>query len=156
MELKKDLLKKDKKSVFRIILGVLFVAISIIWIADKITSDIIIRPFDWLYSGIFMLGGVIHIFEGFGFSLAKLFGKAFVLIDNNQISIKPGLSDKEQKIYWKDIKTIDYKLNKFQIQKIDDTNMKLDLSKIDYALKNEIKEIVNNIAKDKNILSNNE
>lgn len=156
MELKKDLLKKDKKSVFRIILGILFVAISIIWIADKITSDSIIRPFDWLYSGIFMLGGVIHTFEGFGFSLAKLFGKAFVLIDSNQISIKLGLSDKEQKIYWKDIKAIGYKFNKFQIQKHDNTNINLNLSKVDYALKNEIKEVIETIAKNKNILLNNE
>lgn len=152
MELKKDLLKKDKKSVFRIILGILFVAISIIWIADKITSDSIIRPFDWLYSGIFMLGGVIHTFEG----LAKLFGKAFVLIDSNQISIKLGLSDKEQQIYWKDIKAIGYKFNKFQIQKHDNTNINLNLSKVDYALKNEIKEVVDTIAKNKNILLKNE
>lgn len=156
MELKKDLLKKDKKSVFRIILGILFVAISIIWIADKITSDSIIRSFDWLYSGIFMLGGVIHTFEGFGFSLAKLFGKAFVLIDSNQISIKLGLSDKEQQIYWKDIKAIGYKFNKFQIRKHDNTNINLNLSKVDYALKNEIKEVVYTIAKNKNIPLKNE
>jgi hypothetical protein len=151
MELKKDLLKKERKSVFRVILGILFFAISIFWITDRIMDNLIIRPFDWFYTGIFTLNGLVHTIEGFGFSIARLFGKAFVLIDNEQISIKLGIIDKEQNIYWKDIKVIDYKLNKFHIENIDNTSKTLDLSKLDYTLKNKVKEIISGIAKDKNI-----
>jgi len=153
MELKKDLLKKEKKSVFRIILGILFFVISIFWIADRIMDNLIIQPFDWLYTGIFALNGIVHTIEGFGFSIARLFGKAFVLIDSERISIKLGIIDKEQNVYWKDIKAIDYKLNKFRVENIDNTNKTLDLSKLDYVLKKEIKEIIACIAKDKNIQS---
>ena len=151
MELKKDLLNKEKKSVFRVILGILFFAISIFWITDRIMDNLIIRAFDWFYTGIFALNGLVHTIEGFGFSIARLFGKAFVLIDNEQISIKLGIIDKGQNIYWKDIKAIDYKLNKFHVENIDNTSKILDLSKLDYTLKNEVKEIISGIAKDKNI-----
>lgn len=81
---------------------------------------------------------------------ARLFGKAFVLIDSERISIKLGIIDKEQNVYWKDIKSIDYKLNKFRVENIDNTNKTLDLSKLDYVLKNEI---IASIAKDKKIQS---
>lgn len=155
MELKKDLLKKEKKSVFRIILGILFFAISLYWITDRIVANLIIRPFDWLYTGIFALNGVVHTIEGFGFSIARLFGNAFVRIDNERISIKLRIFDKEQNVYWDSIKAIDYKLNKYQIQNLDNTSLTLDLSKLDYALKNDIKTIIDSIAKDKNLQSGN-
>jgi hypothetical protein len=155
MEFKKDLLKKEKKSVFRIIFGLLFIIISIIWITDRIIENLTIRSSDWLYSSIFALNGVVHMIEGFGFSIVRLFGKAFVLINNEQISIKPGILDKKQNIYWKSIKAIDYKLNKFQVQNIDNTSMTLDLSKIDYPVKNDIREIIDCIAKEKKIQTGN-
>ncbi|WP_423130150.1 hypothetical protein [Gaoshiqia sp. Z1-71] len=123
MEFKKDLLKKEEKSTFRIILGILFFVISIVWVADRIMDDLIIRPFDWLYTGVFALNGVVHTLEGFGFSIASLFGKAFVLIDNERISIKPGIRNKEQNIYWNSIKTIDYRLNKYHIKNADSTSV---------------------------------
>lgn len=52
--------------------------ISIAWIADRFFNNLAIRPFDWLYTGIFTLNGIVHSIEGFGFSFARLFGKAFV------------------------------------------------------------------------------
>jgi len=155
MELKKDLLKRERKSKFRIFIGMLSFVISIIWITIRIMDDLIIRPFDWLYSGLFALNGIVHVFEGFGFSVEKIFGKAFVFIDSERISIKSGVLDKEQTIYWNTIKSIDYKINKFHIERIDNTGLSLDLSKLDYALKNEIKEVAGFIAKDKNIQSGN-
>ena len=155
MEFKKDLLKKEEKSTFRIILGLLFFVISIVWIADRIMEDLIIRPFDWLYTGIFALNGIVHTLEGFGFSIAGLFGKAFVLIDNEHISIKPGIRNKEQNIYWNSIKTIDYRLNKYHITKTDSNRVTFDLKKFDYALKNDIKEFISRIAKEKDIQTTN-
>ena len=155
MELKKDLLKKNKKSLFRIILGILFLVISILWITDRIIDNLTIRPFDWLYTAILLLNGFVSTIDGFGVSIESLFGKADIFIDNEQISIKRGITDKEQKIYWKSMKAIDYKLNKFRIQNIDNTSMTLDLSKFEFALKNEIKETIICMAKEKNILTSN-
>lgn len=155
MELKKDLLKKNKKSLFRIILGILFLVISILWITNRIIDNLTIRPFDWLYTAILVLNGLVYTIDGFGFSIARLLGKAFIFIDNEQISIKRGITDKEQKVYWKSVKAIDYKLNKFRVQNIDNTSMTLDLSKFDFVLKNEIKETIISIAKEKNIQTSN-
>ena len=155
MELKKDLLKKNKKSLFRIILGILFLVISILWITDRIIDNLTIRPIDWLYTAILLLNGFVSTIDGFGVSIERLFGKAYIFIDNEQISIKRGITDKEQKIYWKYMKAIDYKLNKFRIQNIDNTSMTLDLSKFEFALKNEIKETIICMAKEKNILTSN-
>ncbi len=155
MEFKRDLLKKEKKSIFRIVLGILLLVILGMWIINRILDNQIIRPLDWLFFGIIALNGIVHIIEGSGFSIAKLFGNAFVSIDDKLISIKLGIIDKEQNIYWNSIKKIDYNLNKFKIQNIDDVIITLDLSKFDYALKNEIKESIISIAKNKNIQTDN-
>jgi hypothetical protein len=150
MELKKNLLKKEKSG-FRISVGVISILLSILWIGNRIISDLDIRPFDWLYSVFFALIGVVHLIEGYGTSAEKLFGSAFVLIDNERISIKPRILTKGQNIYWESIKRLDYKFNTFRIQKVDNTIMTLDLSKFDYVLKNDIKNTIATIAKDKNI-----
>ena len=151
MELKKDLLKKDKKSVFRIILGILFFVISIVYITDRIMNNQIIRLFDWFYFGIFALNGILHTFEGFGFSIAKIFGKAFILIDKERISIKTGVFAKEQNVSWIDVKTIVYKFNRFQVIKSNDSSVTFDLSKLDYLLLKNIKEVFGSIANENGI-----
>jgi hypothetical protein len=81
--------------------------------------------------------------------LPDYLGKPLYLINNDLISIKTGIFDREKKVSWKDIIAIDYKLNKIQIIKMDDTYLTLDLSKLDYSLKNDIKVTIESIAKEK-------
>src|SRR5665647_1952385 len=104
MELKRDLLKKGGKSLLRISFGIIFFVLSILWIGIRVRDHQIITAFDWLYAGLFALNAIGHSVEGFGFPLARLFGKAFILINEERISIKTGISKKEQCIDWKDIK----------------------------------------------------
>lgn len=151
MELKRDLLKIEKKSVFRIILGLLFLVISIIWIAEKEINLQMIRPFDWVFFGIFLLNGVVHSVEGFGFSLARLFGSAFVLVDDAKIAIKTSVFAKEQNIAWQEIKSISSKPVRYQITRNDGTLITLNLSKFDYLLIKDIKATVESIAIDKGV-----
>jgi len=151
MDLKIDLLKKPKKSLFRVILGILMFLLAIGWIIIRVIKNISITPFDWIYSGIFSLNGVSHVIEGLGYSFERFFGKAYILINLECISLKITVFEKEQYINWDEIKSIDYKLNKFEIKKKDDTNMVLNLSRLDYISINEIKKIINDIAKEKNI-----
>ena len=150
MEFKKDLIGEEKKSVFKVIIGILFMLFPIIWFTDRIIDDLTIRPFDWLYAGVFALNGAFHITGGLGISILKLFGKAFIIIDNKQISIKPDVFSKEQKINWDNIKTLDYKLNKYIIRRADNTSFILNLSKLSYELKSDVKNIINTIALEKN------
>jgi len=149
MELKRGLLKISKKSLFRIILGIGFPIIAISWIVAINVEYDDIRPFDWLYFGLFVFSGIIHIFEGFGYSFSKLFGNAFIMIDQNIIRIKNGVLEKEQHILWNEIASIDYKPTNFQITKKDKTTIALKLSNLDYSLIQEIKEIIRHIGKEK-------
>ena len=75
MEYKRDLLKNTDKSVFHLIFGILFCAISILWIIARLADYESIKLFDWFYSGIFVLIGLTHIFAGRVISIESFFGK---------------------------------------------------------------------------------
>ena len=153
MELRRDLLKMNEKSRLRIVLGIVFSVIAVTWfVVRKIEYDDI-RPFDWLYSGFFTLIGLIHTVEGFGYSFSKLFGKAFILIDQNTIRIKTAVLEKEQCILWNMVTSIDYNPGIFQITKRDQTMVTLKLSNLDYSLIQEIKEVIDSNAKEKGIVT---
>jgi len=149
MELKKGLLKKDEKS-YRIVLGVFNLVFSC-GLIYRIVFDTFTRPIDWFILGGFTLLGIALVAEGFGFSIERLFGKAYILINPELISLKTSVFAKEQSVYWNNIKSIDYKFAEFRIEKTDNTNMILDLSNFNSSLKNEIKEVIDSIAKEKSI-----
>jgi len=153
MEIKKNLLRNEKKSYLRFIIGVGFFIISIIWIVLKIRQEEKISLFDWFYFGIFTLNGISHSIAGFGFRIEELFGKAFILINKEKISMKAKAFEKEQTVLWSEIQKINYNLNKLHIHRTDNTTLTFNLSEIDYTFKNEIKEFVRNIAAEKQIIA---
>ena len=154
MELKVDLLKeKWKKSFSSVILGICAFLVASSWIISKFIENAIIQPFDWFYCGFFALLSVGHCIRGL-YPVENFFGKAYILINSELISLKATVFDKEQLIAWREIKSIDYKLNKFEIKKTDNTRMGISLSKFNCALKGEIKEMIHFIANEKNIQSN--
>jgi len=154
MEFKKDLLKNNDKSIFRLILGISMCVISILWIFVRLAENDLVRPFDWIYSGFFALSGITHIFTGIGASIERFFGKAFVHIDSEIIDIKPDIFAKEQKIDWHEIKLIEYKPSYFKFQKFDDTALIISLSKLDYSSIIGIKYVISKLAESKNINCN--
>jgi len=146
MEIKKNLLRNEKKSYLRISIGVLFFIISIWWISLKIRQKQEISLFDWLYFGVFTLNGISHSIAGFGFRIEELFGK-------EKISMKAKTLEKEQTVLWSEIEKINYNLNKLHVHKTDNTTLTFNLSEIDYAFKNEIKEFIKSIATEKQIIA---
>jgi hypothetical protein len=152
MELKKDLLKIERKSLIKIILGLSLFVLTIIWMIVRINfnSD---RMLDWLLSISFIINGINFFVEGLGFSPDRLFGKAYVEIDNEHILFKPKVFEKEQNISWDSIKNIEYKVNKYLIHKNDGSTVTLNLSNLDYDFINKIKSTIDFIAKEKNIVS---
>ena len=149
MELKIDLREKQGKSLFRVILGVLFIIISVAWIINRVIQNLDINLFDWFYSIIFALNGIIHIVGGFGSSFEDLFGETYVLVNEELISLKLNMFFPGQSIYWKDIKSIEYKINRYQINKVDNTNITLDLSSLSYAYKQQVKESIDAVIEEK-------
>jgi len=106
----------------------------LVTIIDKIPTEHFNPPLDWLFGVVLVLNGIFLTVGGFGYSLAKLFGKAFVIIYKERISIKANIFVKEQKVLWDDIKSIDYNLNRCHIVKTNDNKQIIDLSKFDHSL----------------------
>lgn len=152
MEYNRDLFKGNDKSTFRLILGFAIIVISIQWIATRLAGNNSLRPFDWFYSGIFALNGIAHVFYGFGTSIERFFGKSFVLINNDIIHIKFGAFEKEIKLYWQDILSIDYAPHRFRFQMKGNTTKMISLTRLDDTCISEIKEIISKIAIYKKII----
>jgi hypothetical protein len=133
------------------VFGLTFLIIAFFWIFTRINNNETIKLFDWFYTAIFGLNGLVHIIAGLGYSIESIFGKAFIKIDNDNINIKLGIFEKEKKVNWKDILSIDYKPNNFKILKRDNSIQLFSISKLDYSCISEIKEIISRLAEDKKI-----
>ena len=154
MEYKTDLFKYNSKSIFRLILGISSCLISILWIIARLVDNELIRLFDWFYFVMFNLIGLPHIFAGLGISIESFFGKAFVHIDKEMIDIKLGAFEKEFKIDWQEIKSIECKSGDFTIQKLDNSSVFFPISKLDYSNVIGIRDIIFKLAESKNIKCN--
>lgn len=154
MEYKRDLLKNTDKSTFRLLTGIFFCATSVLWIIARVADNELIRLVDWFFSGIYVLIGLTHILTGRGISIERFFGKAFVHIDNEMIDIKLGVFEKEYKIDWQEIKSIECKLGNFTVQKLDNSSVFFPISKLDYSNVIGIKDIVSRLAESKKIKCN--
>ena len=151
MNYTRDLLKEKKKSTFRVIIGILFFVISIFWIQNIFKAGHSLEPFDWFYSAILLLNGIVHILGGLGYSVERLIGKAYIKINSEFIKVKPGIFEKETEINWNDIDSIDYIPNVFKIHKQDKTTQLLSISKLDYSIISDIKNVISEIAKVKKL-----
>jgi len=151
MNYSKNLLKGRKKSTFAIVVGILFFIVAISWIPVRLTENGSVSGFDWFYMIIFLLNGLSQTMAGLGYSIDSLVGKAFIEIDNQIIRLKTGPFDKEQSITWDEIHSIDYKLNKLMITKNNRTKLNLTMSKLEYSVIQEIKNVISEIANKKEI-----
>jgi len=156
MELNVDLLQgKRGHSNFSIASGIFCFLLASSWIIFRIIESEAIRKLDWVSFGGWTLIGMLHLIQGLASksSFGGLFGKTYILINSEIISLKPNVFKKVQSISWSEIKSIDYKIMKFEIKKNDNTKMVMNLSELDYALITQIKDTINYYAKEKNIQS---
>ena len=148
MELYIDLLReRRKKSFFRIIFGIFICLFG----STRFFVTETMTPFDWIYFGGFTLIGIVHLIEGLGYPIKSFFGEAYLLINSELIVLKASVWNKKQFVKWNDVKSINYKLNKFEFEKTDGSIMHFDLFEFNYRLIIEVKQTINSIAKEKNI-----
>jgi len=150
MELNIDLLKRETKSRFRVIAGILFLIMGIVQIIFS-NNYRMGKLFNWTMFTMWMLNGIVHIMEGLGYPFEGIFGKAYIIINSDLISLKSSVFEKEQSVNWNDIKSIDYKLNRYIIQKVDNKTLVIDLTKFEYFLNKEIKKTIDYFAQEKNL-----
>ena len=132
-------------------LGIGCIIIAALWIPVRKFENHIVDLMDWLYTTLFIVYGIVYTIEGFGVAFLSLLGKAYVVIDQDGISIKTGIFDKAQKILWNAISSIDYHPLSFHVHRLNNTDLKLKLSGMDYSLIQEIKKVVGFIANEKGI-----
>ncbi|MDI9605416.1 MAG: hypothetical protein QM305_08895 [Bacteroidota bacterium] len=154
MEYSVDLLSFRTKSKFVLILGILLLLFAIGWFIAIWIRKGSASLFDWIFFILLILNGVVQTSYGLGNPIERLFGKAFVRINSQAISIKTGIFDKKQTVKWSDIRSISYKPANFVITKKNKSTCKLSMSKLDYSVIQDIKRVMNNIANDKNIPTN--
>jgi len=154
MKYSKDLLKKRKKSKVNMAFGLFVIFIAITWIPLHLIEKVSISGFDWPYMFIFLLNGLSLFMTGYGYSLDRIIGKAFIEIDNQVIRMKTDIFDKEKSISWDNINSIEYKPSKFIVAKKDKTKLILTISKLEYIEIQEIKNVISDIANKKKISIN--
>ncbi len=144
MEYQIDLLQKSKKDWFRIIWGgAVFLAI-IAWFADRIIENRTIDTADWIYQIFMIFFGAWLLLTGLGYHVRKLFGSAYIKMDDNLIALKNGIWDKEESVSWKEIKSIQFWHNQFRINRQDGS---VSLLKLPFANSNASNEAIHAIVK---------
>lgn len=152
MELKIDLLRSQAKSPYKKWLGVLFVIFGISWTILKLVMGEPVGFFDWIYSVVFILNGVIHLVEGTqGRTIDSYFGKAYVEVDSKLIRVKPRVFAKEQSISWTEISSLEERPASIIAIKTNGSLAHIDLSKLGYTVKSELKKAVAEVARYKKI-----
>jgi hypothetical protein len=149
MKFEKDLLVQ--KSTVKTIIGILAIILIALWIGTKFYTEQSFDTFDMIYLiGLFLLG-LLFMIEGRGIPLAGVFGKAFILIDEEQISMKKGVFSKEQTILWNEIKAIEYRPNYFLFTKLDDSLFPFKLRSLAFKFNREILDFIKVIGKHKGL-----
>jgi hypothetical protein len=151
MEYQIDLLKKSKKYWFRIIWGIVVILVVIAWFADRIIENLGISTFDWVYQLLMVLFAAWLLVTGLGYHVRKLFGSAYIRIDDHLIAFKNGIWVKGESIPWKEIKSIKFKYNQFRITRVDGSASLLKLPYANSIVSNEAIHAVVKTAREKAI-----
>ena len=106
------------------------------------------KEFFLILAGItFLLLGITTILRSFDFNIEKLFGEAFVKINDTGFTLKTSPYKKEVKnILWQDIESVHYTAGRFTFLKKDQSSVKFSVINLDYTSIQEIKEVVSKYA----------
>lgn len=132
-------------------MGVISLSIPIIYVVFRFFGDRekLFSQFPMMI--LLTIQGILGIINGMGYSAEKIFGSAFVLVDNEQIAIKTGIWKKVVSIRWSQIKTLQYKANWFEIIHPDGSASKLELSDLEFKVLVETRDAINYIAAEKGL-----
>ena len=130
-------LDKRKKSVSRMIFGVISVVFAIFWLVVN-KNDLTF--FNIIYSIFFLISGIGHFYEGMGnyFSI-KFFGKSFIELNDKVFRMKFPGRNPNLDFRWENVKSLKIGLITVEIVDKNDKTYQVDLSKLDYEIVVELK-----------------
>jgi hypothetical protein len=152
-----NLLRTPVKSTLRKIFGILYLILSVLWLIMRVNLE---KPvfnktnltfLDIIYVILFGFAGFIYLIEGYGISIAKWFGEAYIKIDDALICIKKGVFSKEWALQWDDIELIDITIIGIRFSLKDKRLRELSYDDLDYEHIQQIKQTIRSIAGEKNI-----
>jgi len=152
MNYTKDLLQIRKKKLL-VVLGCAMIMLSIWYIPVKWMNEEPISIFDWGFMVVFLLNGTIQLLHGLGINEERLFGKAYITINDTGLRIKTAALANEQLVDWNDVSSIH--VGKWSVNFLQ-TNLnikQIHLSKLDKETQQEVKEAIMAVA-DKNGIPN--
>lgn len=152
MNYTKDLLQIRKKKLL-VVLGCAMIMLSIWYIPVKWMNEEPISIFDWGFMVVFLLNGTIQLLHGLGINEERLFGKAYITINDTGLRIKTAALAKEQSVNWNEVSSIH--VGKWSVNFLQ-TNLNIKqiyLSKLDKETQQEVKEAIMAVA-DKNGIPN--
>ncbi len=117
MLIHRNLKTQNLNPVYNFIVGLMFGGMTA-WVViegDKKPKGI--DQLDWIYIFIFSLLAVWFIIKG----LRGIFSKAYILVDDEKVSVKPDESTKSETIYWRDVESIKEVKNNYVVRKKDNT-----------------------------------
>ena len=141
MKLKIDLISQKKKTLF-LVFGTGLFLIASARIVIYFFGNEAAKPFDWIYFGIFALQGLFFVYQGLE--------EAYLLINSELILLKNTLFEKKLFVAWNEVKSVNYRINRIEFVKTDDTIMTLYFETFNYASVQKIKETIAVLAKEKN------
>ena len=97
---------------------------------------------------------MLNIVEGSGISINVIFGKSFILINDEEIIYKPHAMAKAEKINWESVKEVSFNTNKIQLWDKNDSSFSIFYNKLDFASIKELKASLTELCHAKNIVLN--
>ncbi len=146
-----DLTRNQKKNYILITCGVLFFLLGSINLIVSIGAEQYDKTSYIPFVIVSILLGIIFIVKGFGKTIRQHLGKAFIIINEDIISIKPNIIKKEIKIEWEKISDIKYVLPKFIFKMNDNSEIKINLGNFDLDILRSIKRSIVLTAREKGI-----
>lgn len=152
MEYKKKLFELPKRNIFQQIIGYLLIALSFVYIGTFYFQSREIEPFNWFMFIGWLFIGILQVIQGYGISTSLLFGKTYIIINEQGIILKKISIRKEKRINWDDIESIDYLTQKIILSKKNGTQEVIKHSLFrDKETVSEVIQVLANMAEEKGI-----
>ena len=151
MEYSKDLLQTTQKPKWAGFMGVLSLLLALAWLPVQWIEKNSLSGFDGVFTLVFLFNGMALIMAGKGKSLERIFGKAYLKLNDQEIILKPGIFDKERRIPWEELGKLDYKPNRYEFGLKNGERVKLSLVRLNYDDIQELKRMIKTLAEQKSI-----
>jgi hypothetical protein len=136
---------KTQKSNWRFLLGILLLLLSTSYALLVLFNE----NFNWMWilnAVVFLILGLNTMIEGTGFTIARLFGRAYLLINEEKCEYKPSNYKSATVINWNDVDTIHIGVSNIDYLKNDSVINQLEYSRFSYQQVQDIKSVLKSIA----------